>query len=284
MSHKHGVSEIGQTKNVRVAFFLNLSFTIVEIFGGLFTNSVAILSDAVHDLGDTFSLGLAWYFEKKSQCEEDEVFSYGYKRYSILGALINTVVLLVGCSFIIWETIPRLIHPEQVEPKGMIVLALLGIVVNGLAVLQLKKGKSLNEKVVSLHLLEDVLGWVAVLIGSIVMMIWDIPIIDPILSLLIALYILFNIYKNIKSALEVILQKIPSSVDLKQIKLYLNSNKDIEHFYDIHIWSLDGNYNVMTINIHLSKEISLDKIPGTLQKIHDELKPLNIHHCTIEIA
>lgn len=284
MSHNHGLHDGGQTKNVRIAFFLNLFFTIVELVGGMLTNSVAILSDAVHDLGDTLSLGLAWYFEKKSQKEENDTFSYGYKRYSILGALINTIVLIIGCTFIIWETIPRLFHPQSVEPRGMILLAILGIIVNGLAVFQLKKGRSLNEKVVALHLLEDVLGWVAVLIGSIIMLFWDLPIIDPILSMGIAIFILFNVYKNMKSALEVILQKIPSNVNISDIRKHLSLNKNIEQFSDIHIWSLDGNYNIMTMDLKLSKEIGISQVPTTLQEIHEGLEQFNIHHCTIEIV
>ncbi len=152
MAHKHGISS-NSTKNIKAAFFLNLAFTIVEIVGGFMTNSVAIFSDAIHDLGDSLSLGLAWYFQKISQKDRDDDYSYGYRRFSVIGALINTVVLFFGCIFILWETIPRLIHPEEVDPKGMIILSIIGIIINGAAVFNLKKGTSLNEKVVSLHLL-----------------------------------------------------------------------------------------------------------------------------------
>lgn len=279
MGHKHGLTE-NSTKNIKTAFFLNFAFTIVEIIGGFMTNSVAIFSDAIHDLGDSLSLGLAWYFQKISQKGRDDEYSYGYRRFSVLGALINTVVLFLGCIFILWETIPRLIHPEEVDPKGMIFLSILGIIVNGAAVFNLKKGHSLNEKVVSLHLLEDVLGWVAVLIGSIIMLFWDLPIIDPILSIIITSYILFNIYKNIKSSMSVILQRIPDNVDLNKIQNYLLSNKNIASFTDLHIWSLDGEYNIMTINIRLTDEAD-SKI---ISDIHSELNELNIQHCTIELC
>lgn len=153
--HQHHHSDV---KNIKVAFFLNVTFTIVEIIGGFFTNSIAILSDAVHDLGDSLSLGMAWYFQKKAKNGSDKLFSYGYKRFSLLGAIINSIVLIVGSIFILTEAIPRLFHPEQAEVKGMFLLAILGLIVNGAAVLRLKKGHSINEKVVSLHLLEDVLG------------------------------------------------------------------------------------------------------------------------------
>ena len=283
MAHNHGNNEISDTKNLRIAFFLNLLFTIVEIVGGILTNSVAIFSDAIHDLGDSLSLGLAWYFQKLSQKDRDTKFSYGYRRYSVLGALINTIVLIIGCIFILWETIPRLIHPEEVNPQGMIYLAILGVIVNGVAVFRLKKGSSLNEKVVALHLLEDVLGWVAVLIGAIIMLFWDVPIIDPLLSLLIALYILFNIYRNMKSALGVILQRIPPNVKIEEIEDYLSNKKGIDYFADLHVWSLDGNYNIMTLNIALDSSVSLEDLPKFIDTIHAEMKEYNVHHCTIQI-
>ena len=188
--HHHGHHHQHDTKNISTAFFLNLAFTIIEIIGGLMTNSVAIMSDALHDLGDSLSLGLAWYFQKVAKKGRDKTFSYGYKRFSVLGAMINAIVLVVGSVFILQETIPRLWQPETPNVQGMFWLAILGIVVNGAAVLKLQKGTSLNEKVISLHLLEDVLGWAAVLVGSVLMYFFDLPIIDPLLSIGIAIFIL----------------------------------------------------------------------------------------------
>ncbi|MDX2361691.1 MAG: cation diffusion facilitator family transporter [Crocinitomicaceae bacterium] len=284
MGHNHGHVESAETKNLRLAFFLNFFFTIIEIIGGFFTNSVAILSDAIHDLGDTFSLGLAWYLQKVSQKERDEHFSYGYKRYSVLGALINVTILLVGSVFILWETISRLLDPQEVHPEGMIALALLGILVNGVAALRLKKGSSMNERVVALHLLEDVLGWVAVFIGAIIMLFWDVPILDPILSILITGYILFGVFKNLKKVLEVILQRIPSNVVLADIENYLSSKDGIKGYSDIHIWSLDGNFNIMTVNIQTNEELSIDQMAKIKQDIHEDLISMNVQHCTIELV
>lgn len=184
--HDHRAHQSG--KNIKVAFFLNLAFTILEIFGGLWTNSMAILSDALHDLGDSISLGAAWYLEKYSEKAPDSTFSYGYGRFSLLGALISSIVLVIGAVIILSQVIPRLIDPQEVHPQGMLGLAVLGIIVNGIAAIRLRKGSTLNEKVASWHLLEDVLGWVAVLIVSIVLLIKDIPILDPILSLVITFF------------------------------------------------------------------------------------------------
>lgn len=158
-SHHHHA-----TQNIQLAFFLNLSFTLIEIIGGLWTNSLAILSDALHDLGDSIALGLSWYFAKVSQKPPDERFSYGYQRFSLLGALISSLILVVGSTIILFTAIPRLFHPEPVHVEGMLLLALLGVIINGVAVLKLKGGKTQNERVVMLHLLEDTFGWIAVLI------------------------------------------------------------------------------------------------------------------------
>jgi len=193
MSESHHNHHHHTTENIKVAFFLNLSFTVIELVGGLLTNSMAILSDALHDLGDSVSLGLAWYFQRIAQKKSDLSYSYGYKRFSLLGAFINSLILSVGSIFILVEAIPRLFDPKQPDASGMIILAIIGVIVNGFAVLRLKKGKSINEKVVSLHLLEDVLGWLAVLIGSIVMYFFNLPVIDSLLSIGIAIFILLNV-------------------------------------------------------------------------------------------
>lgn len=284
MGHHHGHNHNRDTKNLAVAFLLNLSFTIIEIIGGFFTNSVAILSDAVHDLGDTFSLGLAWYFQKISKRERTSEFSYGYKRYSVLGALINGLILFAGCIFIFIETAPRLMHPEDVDPIGMMLLSILGIVINSLAVLRLKKGTSLNERVVYLHLLEDVLGWVAVFIGSIVILVWDLKIIDPILSISIALYILFNIYKNLKSTLKVILQQTPDNVDFKRVEDFLRSKVEFLSIHDLHVWSLDGEYNIMSVNVKMNDSTPLSDAVKLKNDLKKELIAFNIHHATIEFC
>ena len=192
-NHNHGNNDV---KNIKTAFFLNFAFTIIEFIGGVLTNSMAILSDAVHDLGDCITLGFSWYFQKVSKKPRTQDFTYGYKRFSLLGAVINSVILLVGSVVILINAVPRLFNPQQPDVKGMLLLAVLGVVINSIALFRLRKGSSINEKVVSLHMLEDVLGWVAVLIGAGVMYFVDAPIIDPILSIAIALFILVNVFRK----------------------------------------------------------------------------------------
>ncbi len=279
MGHNHHHHGEG---NIKVAFFLNLGFTIIEIIGGMWTNSLAILSDALHDLGDSLSLGLSWYFQRLSKKGRDNTFSYGYRRFSLLGAVINSIVLVVGSIFILSEAIPQLVDPGNANAEGMMYLAILGVVVNGAAVLKLKKGTSINEKVVSLHLLEDVLGWVAVLIGSTVMMFFDLPVIDPLLSVLISAFILFNVYKNLKKSLTIILQGTPKGLSVEQLRERLKDLKEVTDIHDCHSWTMDGEYNVLTIHLVLDQDYPLSKLAEIKQKAKSLIKDESIEHITIE--
>ena len=282
MGHHHDHSHHHSEGNVKVAFFLNLSFTIIEIIGGLYTNSLAILSDALHDLGDSFSLGLSWYFQKLSKKGRTKTFSYGYKRFSLLGAIINSIVLVAGSIFILTKAIPELFNPGETNVEGMLYLAILGIVVNGAAVFKLRKGESLNEKVVSLHLLEDVLGWVAVLIGSIIMMYTDAPFIDPLLSVLISLFVLYNVYKNLKQSLLVILQGIPEEISINNIRQKLKNISKVTDIHDCHAWSMDGKYNILTLHLRLDKDYKLSEQAKFKERVRTQLKDESINHITIE--
>ena len=278
-THHHSAS-----KNIAVAFFLNFSFTIIEIVGGLLTNSVAILSDAIHDLGDSFSLALSWYFEKVSKRSPNKKFTYGYKRFSLIGALINSVILLVGSTIIITESVKRIIAPQEVHAKGMFFLAIAGIVINGIAVLRTRsKEAGINERVVSLHLLEDVLGWVAVLIGSIIMMFAEVPILDPLLSVGIAIYILYNVFKNLKAIFTVILQAVPVDIEINHLKENLLTIESIDAIHDLHLWSLDSQYNVASMHVVVKTN---DITPENLHEIKTKVKAMmqqeGIAHTTIE--
>ena len=281
--HHHHGAHVHSTGNLKVAFWLNTAFAVFELVGGLYTNSVAILSDALHDFGDSLSLGLAHYFEKKSSKRRDQYFSYGYKRFSLLGAFINSVVLILGSVFVLQEAFKRLGHPEHPNAKGMLLFAIVGVVVNAAAMLRLKKGSTVNERVVSLHFLEDVLGWVAVLIGSVVMMFKDIPVLDPILSILIAAFILFNVYKNIRYAFKIVLQAIPDDVNVEEIKKKILSVPGVVDVHDMHTWSLDGQYNIMTIHVALRQETTMNEGAMIKEEIRHCVQHLNIQHLTVEL-
>jgi len=283
MAHDH-THEHSSIKNLKTAFILNAVFVVIEIIGGIFTNSVAIISDAIHDLGDSISLGLAWYLEKYSDKKSDNKFTYGYKRFSILGALLNSIVLLVGIVVVLFETIPRLLNPESVDPKGMIILAIIGIVINGWAVLKVRKGKKLSEEVVSLHLLEDVFGWIAVLIVSIVLLFVDIPILDPILSLLISVYVAKNVIKGLSKIIKMLLQGIPDGFSVDGTKEFLLSNNpQIKEVHDLRAWTLDGEKNILTFHISVDENMSIKQTIELKRLIKIQLIARGMSYVTIEV-
>jgi len=278
-SHHHQNRSEG---NIKVAFFLNLAFAIIEIIGGLWTNSVAILSDALHDLGDSLTLGVSWYFAKVAKRDRNQKYSYGYKRFSVLGALINSIVLVTGSVFIVMEAIPRLSDPVHPNTEGMIYLAIGGVLVNGLAAIRLSKGHSLNEKAVYTHLLEDILGWVAVLIGAIVMNFWDVPVIDPILSILIAVFILYNVFKNLRESFRIILQGTPSDISIKKIHEAIKDIPKVLDVHDCHIWSMDGEYHILSIHLVIKDDLALSELEQIKLETKERVNKLGISHTTIE--
>jgi cobalt-zinc-cadmium efflux system protein len=279
-SHDH-THESG--KNLALAFFLNLSFCVIELVGGFLTNSIAILSDALHDFGDSISLGLAWYFQKVAKRKPDANYTYGYKRFSTLSALLNCLVLLTGSGIVLFECIKRLHEPVQSNAQGMFILAIAGVLVNGTAVVRLKKGNSLNERVVSLHMLEDVLGWVAVLIGSVVMIFWNVPVLDPILSIGISFYILYNVYNNLKQVFRVILQGKPSNVDESDIRNALQKLPKVQSIHDFHIWTMDSEYMVLSIHLVVDPSMEKNELQTLRATAHQLLKNMGIQHSTIEM-
>jgi len=282
VAHSHHHHDPASEGNIKVAFFLNLFFAIIEIIGGLWTNSVAILSDALHDLGDSLTLGVSWYFARLAKKDSNLQFTYGYTRFSIIGALLNSIVLVTGSVFIVIEAIPRLINPVDPHTEGMIYLAVGGIIVNGAAAFRLSKGKSLNEKSVYTHLLEDVLGWVAILMGAIVMHFQYVPIIDPLLSMMIAFFILFNVYKNLKETVRIILQGTPSDIDIKQIHKIILEIPKVKGVHDCHVWSMDGQYHILSIHLVVSENPSLAELETIKVKAKQQVASLGINHATIE--
>jgi cobalt-zinc-cadmium efflux system protein len=280
MAHTHDHSH--SSKNLKAAFFINLFFTIFEFFGGIYVNSVSIVSDAVHDLGDSLSLGTAWYLQEKSKKEANSKFSFGYRRLSLLGALINSVVLILGSIYVVSEAAQRIVQPESSDAKGMLIFALIGIAVNGYAAWKLSSGKTLNERVVSWHMLEDVLGWVAVLIVSIVLLFKDIPYLDPALSLLITAYILWNAQKRLRETLHLFLQGKPIDVDHAKIEQELVAVEHVDSVHHTHIWSLDGEHHVFTTHVKLKKIDTVELLLKIKNDLKDVLQKYPFEHYTIE--
>jgi cobalt-zinc-cadmium efflux system protein len=281
LSHHHHPE-----KNIKTAFLLNFSFSLFEIFGGLWTNSMAILSDAIHDLGDSLALGLAWYLSNLSHKKSDAKFSYGYKRFSLLGAIVTSLILIIGSIIVILHAIPRLLDPQDVYVEGMLGFAIIGIMVNSIAMIKMSHGHTQNEKMVSLHLLEDVLGWIAVLITSIIMLWVDVPVLDPLLSILISSYILWNVVKNLRQTVEIFLQATPEEIDTQELQQILSQRFPIQSIHDWHMWSMDGEYNILSFHIVLSDNKTENLSIQSLSKMKKEIRQLiteyGIQHSTIE--
>ena len=266
-------------KNILIAFILNLGFSIFEIIGGLFTSSIAIISDAFHDFVDAFSIGLSYILERKSKKKPDYKYTYGYMRFSVLGAFLTTTFLAAGSIVVMISAINRLFNPVEVHYNGMIIISIIGIIVNFLAAYQTKDGDSLNQKSVNLHMLEDVLGWIVVFIGSILMKFTDISYIDSIMSIGIACYILIHALKNLKSVLDLFLVKTPASIDIDHLKKELLEIPNVTDIHHIHVWSIDGVNNYATL--HAVSDVK--DLTAAKKAIKECLKEHGIAHSTIEL-
>jgi len=282
VGHSHGVPA---SKRIGTALALNLTFTVIEVVGGLLTNSLAILSDALHDLGDTVSLALAWQMARISSRRGDETFSYGYRRFSLLGAVAMSALLIGGGVIVVAEAIPRMIRPEATHAPGMFFLAIGGLVVNGLAALRMRGGHSLNERIVTWHFLEDVLGWAAVLAASIVMWIWAVPWLDPVLSILITLYVLWNVVRHLRETLVVFLQGVPASVKLEDVEQAIRAVPGVGGVHHTHIWSQDGEHHVLTAHVVTQPGAvnTLEEAAQLRVLLKARLARFGISHATLEL-
>lgn len=265
-------------RNILIAFILNLAFSIFEFIGGAVTGSVAIISDAVHDIGDAASIGVSYFLEKKSRKEPDGVYTYGYARYSVVGSVVTTLILLFGSAAVIYNAVLRIFDPVEINYKGMIIFAVIGVIVNLAAAMVTKEGDSLNQKAVNLHMLEDVLGWIVVLIGGVIMNFTDIRMIDPVMSLGVALFILVNAVKNLKEVLDVFLEKAPHGIDVAELQKHITAIDGVAGVHHIHIWSIDGQNSFATMHIVTSGNGHEIK-----DRVKEELREHGIGHATLEL-
>lgn len=265
-------------KNILIAFLLNLSFSVFEVIGGIITGSVAIISDAIHDIGDAASIGISYFLERKSKRQPDETYTYGYTRFSVMGSMITTLILLFGSVMVIYNAINRIIKPTEINYNGMIIFAVVGVCVNFGAAFLTRVGGSLNQKAVNLHMLEDVLGWVIVLIGAVIMRFTDFYLIDPIMSVGVAVFIFINAIRNFKEAVDLFLEKTPRDITVSEIKEHIMEIDGVIDVHHVHIWSMDGQNNYATMHIVTNADCHQIK-----QKIREELMGHGIGHTTLEL-
>ena len=271
-----------EIKNMKLAFILNFCFAIFEIIGGLYTNSISIMSDALHDLGDSFAIGTGIFFKNISLKKPDKKYTYGYGRFSVIGALINLIVLSIGSTVIVINAIPRLFNVEEVNHSGMLIFAILGIIVNLIGALKTGHSHDISEKVINLHLLEDLFGWILVLLTSVVIGVWKIYILDPILSLILATFIIVNVIKNLINIMNIILEKIPTNIDIENIKKEILDFVGVLDIHHIHIWTIEGNFNYLTAHIYIDKDLTNEDVEKLKDEIKHKLEHLNINHSTLE--
>lgn len=265
-------------KKIFIAFLLNLSFSVFEFVGGAVTGSIAILSDAVHDMGDAAGIGVACLLERKSQCPPDHTHTYGYARYSVLGSFITTVILLFGSAVVIYNAIGRILVPVAVNHKGMVVFAAVGVVLNFLAAYITRDGDSMNQKAVNLHMLEDVLGWVVVLMGAVVMGFTHITVIDPLMSLGVALFIVVHCVKNLRKILDLFLDKTPAGISVEEIRASISEIHGVKDVHHIHIRSLDGQNHEAAMHIAADGDVHVIK-----EQVHKKLEEYGIVHVTLSL-
>lgn len=265
-------------KKILIAFLLNLIFSIFEFIGGAVTGSVAILSDSIHDLGDAASIGLSFFLERRSKRQPDSTHTYGYARYSVLGSVITTVILLFGSLMVIYHALQRIITPVKINYDGMILFAIVGVVTNFVAAYMTRGGESMNQRAVNLHMLEDVLGWLVVLLGAVVMRFTDHSILDPIMSIGVALFILFHCAGNLKQTLDLFVEKTPAGVSVPEIQAHISEIEGVLDVHHIHLWSMDGQSNYATMHIVTGEDAQTIKA-----RVREELAEHGITHVTLEL-
>lgn len=265
-------------RKLLIAFLMNLSFSLVEFLGGILTGSAAIASDALHDLGDAVGIGIACLLERKSRRPPDERYTYGYARYSVLGGFLTGVILLVGSVLMIFHAVGKIRSPQEIDCGGMIVFALVGVCVNFLAVLFTRRGSSVNQKAVNLHMLEDVLGWAVVLLGALVMRFTGFSLLDPLLSMGVSLFILVQALKSLKEIAELFLVKVPDGLAAAELQAQLQGIVGVLDVHHLHIWSMDGQSHFATVHVVSDGEAWKIK-----QEVRQLLHSHGIGHVTVEL-
>ncbi|RBQ22506.1 Zinc transporter ZitB [Candidatus Methanobinarius endosymbioticus] len=283
-SHMHDFEYHKAAENISFAFFLNIIFMVVVGIGAVFTNSMAILADLLHGLSDTFALGFSWFFQKFSEKEEDDKFTYGYRRFSLLGAVVTSSIVIVGSVLILIESFSRLFAPVELHASGMVVVAIFAIILKVLSVWKMRGSKTLNEKVVSIHLIGDLMGWIALLIVGAILIFVNIPTLDVLLSIVITIWMIYNLVKTLFYSFKILLLQAPSNIDQNKLKRDIVSIEGIDDIVKFYLWSLDNQKNVLTVKIDLDADLKVSDTEKIKESVN-ELGSLNgIEDINIEFS
>ena len=265
---------------VWLAFFLNLTYAIVEFIAGGVFGSSAVLADSVHDLGDAIAIGISAFLETISNREEDNQYTLGYKRFSLLGALLTAIILMTGSVLVILENVTKILNPQPVNDEGIFWLGIIAITINVLASLVVGKGKTKNESILSLHFLEDTLGWVAVILMAIILRFTDWYILDPLLSLVISFFILSKALPRFWSTVKIFLDAVPEGINIKQVKSGLERLDNVASLNQLNLWTMDGlEKNAI---VHLCLE-DWEQMTETKNQVRQLLEERGVQNITIEV-
>ena len=266
--------------SIWLSFFLNLSYAIVEFIAGGIFGSSAVLADSVHDLGDAIAIGISALLETISNREEDRQYTLGYKRFSLLGAMLTAVILMIGSVLVILENVTKIVHPQPVNEEGILWLGIIAVAINVLASLVVRKGKTKNESILSLHFLEDTLGWLAVILMAIILRYTDWYILDPLLSLVISIFILSKAIPRFWSALKIFLDAVPEGVDIKQVKNDLEQLDHVASVNQLNLWTMDGLEKNAIVHVCIEE---IEHIEYCKESIRNLLKDYGFQNVTIEV-
>ena len=266
--------------SIWLAFFLNLSYAIVEFIAGGIFGSSAVLADSVHDLGDAMAIGLSALLETISNREEDRQYTLGYKRFSLLGAMLTAVILMIGSVLVILENVTKIVHPQPVNERGILWLGIIAVAINVLASLVVRKGKTKNESILSLHFLEDTLGWLAVILMAIILRFTDWYILDPLLSLIIFIFILSKAIPRFWSALKIFLDAVPEGVETSDLEKDIEALTNVKSVNQLSIWSMDGLENNAIVHICIK---DWEQMMETKEVVRQCLEERGVQNITIEV-
>jgi cobalt-zinc-cadmium efflux system protein len=296
MSHSHGHSHShdhdhggifhthAPAGKMKQAFFLAMIILIAELVFGLLSNSLALLADAWHMATDVLAIGLSWFALVQAKKPANKQMTFGYERAGILAAAVNGLTLVVITFWILYSAITRMMHPEHVGGTGMFIGAAIGVIINLIIIFALNgEGDNLNVKATLLHVIGDLGASAGVIIAAILIYFTSLEIIDPILSVLIALIVAFSAWNIIKKSFAILMEATPKGIQLDEIATHIKSVPGIAGVHDLHIWTLTGDRNFLTCHAVLEEGVSLTQAGQLLTKINFELGKSGIHHSTIQL-
>ncbi|HPI39684.1 MAG TPA: cation diffusion facilitator family transporter [Pseudobdellovibrionaceae bacterium] len=285
--HHHGPTETGTSSDslsgLKWAFAINLVFALIELVGGIWSNSVAVISDSIHDFGDAFSILLMLGFEKFSQKKNDEKYSYGYQRFSVFGAMVGGGIIFLSSLLVIAHSIPRLLNPEMPDLNGMLLFSVFGMLANGYAAFKLVKGKKLIDQMLLWHLIEDVMSWVVVFFAAIVLRFVNFPQLDALLGIALSILILYQVFKRLKQAFQILMMANPKNISIAKIQQMIQEMPQVKETHHCHLWTLDGVSNILTCHVVVAQSLDIKSVEDLKKEIKLALRKESISEATIEI-